>query len=120
MSKKSDTRKKTQNGMPDITHDIWLAGLGVLSSVEEEGSKLYRKFIERGEEIIEKGREFEKKEKIQGISLRLSQAAKAVEEKVQACTEPLGLSSREEIKELNAKIDKLAESLAVLTKKLDK
>ena len=51
-----ETKEATQNVQEVITEkarEIWLAGLGVFSTVEEEGSKLFNKFLENGKELKE-------------------------------------------------------------------
>lgn len=38
----------TQTGWWDQMHNVWLAGLGVLSVVEEQSTKLFRALVEEG------------------------------------------------------------------------
>ena len=44
----ADTSKQFQEGITETGRDVWYAGLGVLSTVEEEGSKLFNKFVDKG------------------------------------------------------------------------
>ena len=116
----ADTSKKIQEGFSDTTREIWLAGLGVLSAVEEEGVKLYNRFVEKGEELVEKGKEFEKKDKEKGVSSKIGETAKFVEDKLKSAVERIDISSRNEMNELNDKVDKLTDAVAALAKKIDK
>jgi len=127
MSKKSKiSLKKIQEEIVGATEDIWLAGLGVFSTVEVEGSKLFEKFVDRGKDLVEKGKKAEskaRKETKVSASAKLDGAVKFVEEKLQglgsSLIEPLGISSREEVKELNEKVDKLTEMVMVLAQKIE-
>lgn len=114
----TETSKQIQDGFTDLSHDFWLASLGVIATVEEETTNLYNKFVAKGKDLVEKGKAFEKKDKEKGLSSKVSGMAKFVDEKVLAAMEPFKTSSQKDIKELNAKIDKLTESVAALTLKL--
>ncbi|NIV98436.1 hypothetical protein GWN26_04495 [Candidatus Saccharibacteria bacterium] len=129
--------KPTGEGITDKARDIWLAGLGVFSTVEEEGEKLFNRFLERGRELESKGETFEKrtKDKVDSISAyvtertsKISEEISArlkdsvpgiVEEKFKSALETFGVPSRSEMKELNDKVDKLTKSVAELSKKLE-
>lgn len=76
--------KKTFKDLPqevrESAHRIWLAGLGALSTAEQEGSKLFQTLVSQGESYEAKGRE------------AASDAKETVEEKVdQAKAEAAGL-----------------------------
>ncbi len=43
------------------SRNVWLAGLGALATVEEEGNKLYDSFVKRGESLVKRGEDFEKR-----------------------------------------------------------
>jgi len=121
--------KKIQDELVGTSEDIWLAGLGVFSTVEAEGVKMFEKFVEKGKDMVEKGKKMEaktKKEakaKVTAGGSKIDEAVKYVEDKVKnigsTVIEPLGLSSKEEVQELNEKIDKLTEIVIVLAQKVD-
>ncbi len=115
----ADTSKQIQEGLTGTARDIWLAGLGVLSTVEEEGQKVYKTFIEKGKELISKGEEFQKRDKESGITAKVSETVRTIEDKLHSAIEPFGVATNQEVKELNEKVDKLTESIAELVKKLD-
>ena len=60
MPKKAKKRKKGNDLSEELktsAHRIWLAGLGAMAVAEEEGSKLFKSLVERGESYEGKGRE---------------------------------------------------------------
>ncbi|MFQ5584606.1 MAG: phasin family protein [Calditrichia bacterium] len=127
MTSKNDPSREIR----DKGREIWLAGLGVFSTVEEEGAKLFNKFIEKGKELEKKGEniekkarekvgEFEKKAKDTVDSLgTFDDLANFVEEKLSGAFEKIGVSSSAEVKELSEKVDKLSDKVAALMEKLE-
>ncbi|MEM1206251.1 MAG: phasin family protein [Acidobacteriota bacterium] len=53
----TDKTKDIQDELKASANKIWLAGLGALSAAEEEGNKLFKSLVERGEQYESKGRE---------------------------------------------------------------
>ena len=45
--------EEMQKELADRGRDVWLAGLGALATVEEEGSKLFARLVERGKEYAD-------------------------------------------------------------------
>ena len=124
-TKTKDTTKKIPEEIVEKTREIFLAGLGLFATVEEEGSALFNKFLEKGKEFTRKGEELEKKgkeftsEKKEELSKRFDEFYKSIETRIRSTLENIGISSRDEIKELEEKVDKLAERLAAIEEKLD-
>ena len=48
--------KTVQDEILSSTRKVWLAGLGVLATVEEEGQSLFAEFVEKGEKIEARGK----------------------------------------------------------------
>ena len=44
-------------GLRDTAQQIWLAGLGAFALAEEEGGKLFRSLVHKGETLEQKGME---------------------------------------------------------------
>lgn len=136
MSSTKSSSKKTPESITEKAREIWLAGLGVFSTVEEEGGKLFNKFMERGRELEARGETFEKKAKDRvdsltayvtertsklsdEVSAKFSESMPAfLEEQFHKTLETFGLSSRSEVKALSKKVDKLIETVAKLTKEV--
>lgn len=49
-------KKELHNDLKESAAKIWLAGLGALAAAEEEGSKLFKNLVEKGEKWESKGR----------------------------------------------------------------
>lgn len=107
--------------------EIWLAGLGALSAVEEGGSKLFKSLVDRGTEF-EKKRKQEIDEMWEEVSDRyrevgdqvgdsIGKAEKAFEKNIKAIISGMGIPTRKEVEELSGKVDALNAKLDKLQKK---
>ena len=123
--KKKTTRPE---GIGDRAREIWLAGLGVFSTMEEEGAKMFHSFVERGKDLEKKGEEVEKRAKegmdsvasyFSGKKGELPNFTKFIEEKMNTAFEKFGVASHAEVQEIGKKVDKLSEQVEQLTKKLN-
>ncbi len=134
------TQKNAQQALGGLTEkarDIWLAGLGVFSTIEEEGERLFNQFLEKGKDLESRGETFEKKakDKVESLTAYVSERSSKiteevtarvnalvppiVEEKFQSALESFGIPTRNEVRALNEKVDKLNQSLEDLSKKLE-
>lgn len=127
MATEKETSKQAQDKIADRAREIWLAGLGVFSTMEEEGTKLFHSFVEKGKDLEKRGEKLEKKARegmdsvssyFAGKKGELPNFTKFVEEKLNTAFEKFGVASHQEVKELGKKVDKLSDRLAELTKKL--
>lgn len=112
--------------------EVWLAGLGALATVEEEGSKLFNRLIERGQEFEEERRhEIEEvTEEVTETARKqrdeaLSQIEEAGEETRSALTntvknalERFGVPTRDEVDRLAKKVDALSQQVDDLASSL--
>ena len=137
MSRSAKTSKKSPESLTEKAREIWLAGLGVFSTVEEEGEKLFLRFVERGRELEAKGETLEKRARdtveslTAYVSERGSQLSSEVsaklnvslpaflEEKFQAVLETVGVSSGSDVKELSDKVDQLLDTVSKLSEQLE-
>lgn len=132
---KPKARPKEKSRMDDIQkeladrgRDVWLAGLGALATVEEEGSKLFNRLIERG-----KTYEGQSTKQIKELSERVSKQQKKAMERasdtaeaaqstfantVDKALERFGVPTRAEIDTLSKKVDKLSRQIDRLSKTL--
>ena len=108
--------------------DVWLAGLGALATVEEEGTKLFSNLVDRGREYEGKRRkeleDAQKKAKEQG-SEALSQLGEASESTREMITgvvdnalERFNVPTQKEVDRLSDKVDALSKQIDALTKAL--
>lgn len=118
-----NTKEKTQNAQDVVSEkarEIWLAGLGIFSTIEEEGSKLFNNFMEKGKELENKGEEFEKRAKEKAEKLpSLEEIGKFVEDKVNVAFGKIGITSQNEVSDLSSKVDKLTDTVEQLVKKME-
>lgn len=141
----TDTKRNDQEtiGLSDLPNelsergrDVWLAGLGALSRVEEEGEKLFKNLVERGEQFEARGRkqieaslntlsEQQKRatESVGTATKTFSDAAQSVERAVSnTLTDTLGrvgMPTRDEVEELSNKVTTLSEKLDALSAVLE-
>ena len=113
--------KTFQDDLKDSVNKVWLAGLGALSTAEEEDSKLFKNLVERGE-----GYEAKNKERVQAVADDLkskiddaTQKARGqaegswervegrIEEAVASAFQKAGVPTRDEIATLTKRVDEL-------------
>lgn len=112
--------KKTSTDIKDLketANKVWLAGLGALASVGEEGGKLFNTLVDKGSGVESRGRkEFAKaKSVIEEVADQAKNEAQSawsrletvLDDKVTASLHRVGVPSREEIKNLSARVAEL-------------
>ncbi len=114
-------KKDFQADVKDSANKIWLAGLGALAAAEEEGSKLFKNLVERGESLENRGREryVEVKDTVKDTVDNATDEAKQrvggtwdkveerVDDAVTAALGRLGVPSRDEIATLTRRVEEL-------------
>lgn len=124
MSKKA---KKIQRDVVESAGKIWLAGLGALSVAEEEGGKLFKTLVKKGEGFEKRGKKG--LEKVQStVEKQLETAAgkadsafgkigRGFDAKVADTLNKLGVPSRMEIQKLTRRVEQLTKTVEALNKK---
>ena len=106
-----------QNEVKESAGKIWLAGLGALSMAGEEGNKLFKTLVERGQEFDarEKPPVDAVKKTVGGVTDMAGDVWSRFEEafntRVAVALQKLGVPTREEIKNLADRVDALNEAL---------
>ncbi|HVS02693.1 MAG TPA: phasin family protein [Thermoanaerobaculia bacterium] len=116
--------KKTKDLTGDAAesaHKIWLAGLGALAVAEEEGSKLFRNLVSRGERFEKRGKEGlgRVKSSVEDVTTRARKSAGdawervggSFDQKVTETLQRLGVPSRAEIAGLGKRVEELTRSV---------
>jgi len=108
--------------------DVWLAGLGALATVEEEGTKAFHNLVERG-----KGFESEGRKQIEAAISKASKqgddaisevenagegAREYVSNTVDRALDRFGVATRKEVDKLSDQVGELSEKVDALTKSL--
>jgi poly(hydroxyalkanoate) granule-associated protein len=112
--------KELQREMTESAHKIWLAGLGAMAVAEEEGSKLFRSLVEKGEDI--EGRGKEQVEKAKGTVAGVKTVAESywgtfertVDDQMTAVIHRIGVPTKAEIEDLTKKVEDLTKSVEKL------
>ncbi len=116
--------KDFQAELRDNAHKIWLAGLGALQAAEEEGSKLFKNLVERGQTFEGRGRERmddvrerydNVKDQVGNVAEEARDRAGSTWEKVETKLDDavasalgrLGVPSRDEIATLTLRVEEL-------------
>ena len=113
------------------SHNIWLAGLGAYSMIETEGSTHYETLLAKGKLVESRNNaEVEKLGKSSGDSRlndlkskanqTMDRIEKAFDLRVSSALSRLGISTRNDLDRLNAKIEELTTALDQATKQLEK
>lgn len=114
-------------------HEVWLAGLGALSRLEQEGDKVFQTLIERGKEYENKRTEQlqEATENLQkqqesftnDLTERLEDATESVENVVSDTLSgtlgSVGVPTRDEVQGLSRRVGELSDKLDALSQMLD-
>jgi polyhydroxyalkanoate synthesis regulator phasin len=100
--------------MVGLGRDIWLAGLGAVATMDEEGTEIFDRLVERGKQV-----ETERRKK---MSTRREKVAQALEENLYdpliSALKRVGVSTHEEIRDLTARIESLAHKVDRLVTKI--
>ncbi len=111
MAKKNG--KMSQHDLKESANKVWLAGLGALATVGEEGGKLFEQLVKKGEGFepkvmsqVEKAKDKfdEAKGKAEKAWTKLEGN---IDERVTAAIHRIGVPTRDEIKELSKRVAEL-------------
>lgn len=125
--------KDLPNEVTGRAREIWLAGLGALSRLEQEGDKVFQTLVERGKQYETKRRkQFEettenlrdqKNTFADDVTDRLDDATKSVEKAVtdtlSGTLGRLGVPTQDEVRGLSRRVGELSEKLGALSQMLD-
>lgn len=130
MSKKEN--KNSESVLDSLTgtaREVWLAGLGALASVEEEGNKVFSKLVDKGTEFEKRGKKqidelyndaSERYRDVESkVKSKFSKAEDELDENIQELIHKMGVPTKEEISELTSQVEKLVKKVDTLSKKVD-
>ncbi len=114
--------------LSERAREVWLAGLGALGTVEEEGTKLFNRLVDRGQKFEEERRHDieEATEKVRKQSdetlAQLEEAGEETQsmlaESVNSALERFGVPTRKEVDDLKDKVDHLSQQVEELAEHL--
>lgn len=117
-----------QDELTERGREVWLAGLGALATVEEEGSKLFNRLVDRGQEFederrakIEEATETVREQSDEALA-QLEEAGEetqsALASSVSAALERFGVPTQKEVDDLADKVDHLSTQVEKLAEHL--
>lgn len=133
-----------QNGTVTLAEDltqkgreVWLAGLGAMATVEDEGTKLYNSLVEKGKELekgsvemfntlVQRGKKMETqgRKQLNAAVDEVSNTQKAYTDRLETTLkdtlERFGVPTRTEVKDLTAKVNELSKKVDALVLVLEK
>ena len=133
----SDRKDFDLKDLPDeVTgraREIWLAGLGALSRLEQEGDKVFQSLVERGKDYedkrsqqLQEATENLRKQQeslTHDVSKRLDDATQSVEKAVSDTLSGtlgrIGVPTRDEVRGLSRRVGELSEKLDALSQMLE-
>jgi poly(hydroxyalkanoate) granule-associated protein len=110
--------------------EVWLAGLGALATVEEQGTALYDQLVKQGSQLVERGESMEQRgmaklDELKGdVNARREAVAGRVETTVVDpmvdALRKLGVPTRAEVSKLSSQVESLAERVNLLITRLER
>lgn len=114
-------KKSKTSRLPKIkqsAHEVWLAGLGALSLAGEEGGRLFKSLVKKGQglEKVNKARIHQLAEKVETLRGDARNAVARVKSPIEAgmnnAMSRLGVPSRKEIATLTKRVEELTRVVA--------
>ena len=109
-------KKSMQEDFKDSAGKIWLAGLGAFALAEEEGGKMFKKLVARGEDF-----EKDVKKPVDKAAGKVKGTVKKVEtmvdDQIHAALKRMGVPTRQEISDLSDRVEKLTRTIEELVER---
>ena len=115
MTKESFNVKELQKDLVSSTRKVWLAGLGVLATAEEEGKNLFGELVERGKKIETRGRKSWDKTRKE-IESTTDEIGGKLDQRVSEILQRMGVPSSSQVEELTDRVEKLTGQVERLAK----
>ncbi len=115
--------KQVQIEITENAHQIWLAGLGAVATAQEEGSKLVKNLVEKGEGMEKAGKT--KVDQAKGAVTGVKVVAESywetfertLDDKVTAVIHRIGVPTKDEIDTLTVRVEALTTAIDSLRTK---
>jgi poly(hydroxyalkanoate) granule-associated protein len=112
--------QKVQHEIVDNAHQIWLAGLGAVATAQEEGGKLFKNLVEKGEDFEKAGKD--RVEQAKGAVTGVKVVAESywetfertLDDKVTAVIHRIGVPTKDEIDTLTERVETLTAAIEKL------
>ena len=115
--------KQVQTEIAENAHQIWLAGLGAVATAQEEGGKLFKNLVEKGQDFekLGKDRVDQARGAVSGVKVVAESYwetfARTLDEKVTAVIHRIGVPTKDEIDTLTERVENLTTAIEKLRTK---
>lgn len=115
--------QKIQHDVAENAHQIWLAGLGAVAMAQEEGGKLFKSLVKKGEgfEQVGKDRVDQAKGAVSGVKVVAESYwetfERTIDDKVTAVIHRIGVPTKDEIDTLTERVEHLTAAIEKLRTK---
>jgi len=115
--------KQVQNEIVENAHQIWLAGLGAVASAQEEGGKLFKSLVEKGQDFekLGKDRVDQAKGAVSGVKVVAESYwetfERTLDEKLTVVIHRIGVPTKDEIDTLTERVENLTSAIEKLRTK---
>jgi poly(hydroxyalkanoate) granule-associated protein len=115
--------KQVQTEIVENAHQIWLAGLGAVATAQEEGGKLFKNLVEKGEDFEKAGKNRVEQAKgaVSGVKVVAESYwdtfERTLDDKVTAVIHRIGVPTKDEIDTLTERVESLTASIEKLRTK---
>lgn len=127
--KRENRFEEMQKELAERGREVWLAGLGALATVEEEGSRLFTRLVERGRayeqdsakqinQLADRASEQQKKA-MERAEETTAAAQSAFASSVDKALERFGVPTRSEVSDLSEKVNHLSRQIDELSNRLE-
>ena len=106
----TNSYRKLQDGIFESSRKLWLAGLGTLSVVEQEGTELFDELVKKGRKMEEKSRERLSKTKAE-LESGTDELAEKLDRQVSGVLQKMGVPSRAQVQDLTVRVEQLMEQV---------
>lgn len=123
-----ESARRVRHDVLDSAHKVWLAGLGALSTIGEEGDKLFKELVDKGRDMESRGKKeagetrdkFESR--VKDVRGRVEEGVRdarkrvekgvdsvwgAVDDRIAEVLHRMGVPTRDEIKRLTRRVEEL-------------
>jgi poly(hydroxyalkanoate) granule-associated protein len=110
-------KKDMQNDLAQSAHKIWLAGLGAVAMAEEEGEKLFKNLVEKGQGLESRGKEQvgKAKDAVGGVKTVAESYwetfEKTLDRQITGVLHRIGVPTKDEIGTLTKKVEELTDAI---------
>jgi poly(hydroxyalkanoate) granule-associated protein len=110
--------KKAWDRFQEVGRNVWLAGLGTVSAIDDGSRQFFSQLVERGEKVEKEVPSIEERFRDVGDELRTfgRNVERGVEDRMTATLERFGVPSRDDVKTLSDRVEELTRKIEALAK----